>query len=55
MVLTTQNPVDLDYKGLTNAGTWFIGKLQAQRDKQRCSTAWTGRADGLPDGCRWSS
>lgn len=35
IVLTTQNPVDLDYKGLTNAGTWFIGKLQADRDKQR--------------------
>ena len=35
MVLTTQNPVDVDYKGLTNAGTWFIGKLQAERDKAR--------------------
>ena len=35
VVLTTQNPVDLDYKGLTNAGTWFIGKLQTERDKQR--------------------
>ncbi len=34
-VLVTQNPVDLDYKGLTNTGTWFIGKLQAERDKQR--------------------
>ncbi|MBN1956487.1 MAG: hypothetical protein JW900_15765 [Anaerolineae bacterium] len=34
-VLTTQNPVDLDYKGLTNAGTWFIGRLQAERDKGR--------------------
>ncbi len=34
-VLVTQNPVDLDYKGLTNAGTWFIGKLQAERDKDR--------------------
>lgn len=34
-VLVTQNPVDLDYKGLTNAGTWFIGKLQAERDKER--------------------
>lgn len=34
-VLTTQNPADLDYKGLTNAGTWFIGKLQAERDKLR--------------------
>ena len=35
VVLTTQNPVDLDYKGLTNAGTWFIGKLQTERDKAR--------------------
>ncbi len=35
MVLTTQNPVDLDYKGLTNAGTWFVGKLQTERDKMR--------------------
>lgn len=35
LVLVTQNPVDLDYKGLTNAGTWFIGKLQAERDKAR--------------------
>jgi hypothetical protein len=35
MVLTTQNPADLDYKGLTNAGTWFIGRLQAERDKAR--------------------
>ncbi len=34
-MLTTQNPVDLDYKGLTNAGTWFIGKLQTERDKAR--------------------
>lgn len=35
IMLTTQNPVDLDYKGLTNAGTWFIGKLSAERDKAR--------------------
>ena len=35
VMLTTQNPVDLDYKGLTNAGTWFIGKLQTERDKMR--------------------
>jgi DNA helicase HerA-like ATPase len=34
-LLVTQNPVDLDYKGLTNTGTWFIGKLQAERDKAR--------------------
>lgn len=35
VVLSTQNPVDLDYKGLSNAGTWFIGRLQTQRDKDR--------------------
>ncbi len=35
VLLTTQNPVDLDYKGLTNTGTWFIGRLQAERDKLR--------------------
>jgi len=35
VVLTTQNPVDLDYKALSNAGTWFIGRLQTERDKAR--------------------
>jgi hypothetical protein len=35
LVLVTQNPVDLDYKALSNAGTWFIGKLQTEQDKQR--------------------
>ena len=40
VVLSTQNPVDLDYKGLSNAGTWFIGRLQTEKDKERL-------ADGL--------
>ena len=35
VVLATQNPVDLDYKGLANCGTWFLGRLQTERDKQR--------------------
>lgn len=35
MLLATQNPVDVDYKGLSNAGTWMIGKLQTDQDKQR--------------------
>lgn len=34
-VLVTQNPVDVDYKALSNAGSWFIGKLQTERDKER--------------------
>jgi hypothetical protein len=33
--LATQNPVDLDYKGLSNTGTWFIGRLQTDRDRER--------------------
>ncbi len=35
VVLATQNPVDLDYKGLANCGTWFLGRLQTERDKMR--------------------
>jgi len=35
IVLATQNPVDLDYKGLANTGTWFLGRLQTDRDKAR--------------------
>ncbi|MHB8974173.1 MAG: ATP-binding protein [Pirellulaceae bacterium] len=35
IVLATQNPVDLDYKGLANCGTWFLGRLQTERDKAR--------------------
>ncbi len=35
VLLATQNPVDLDYKGLSNTGTWFIGRLQTERDKKR--------------------
>lgn len=35
MVLATQNPVDLDYKALSNTGTWFLGRLQTERDKAR--------------------
>ncbi len=35
LVLSTQNPVDLDYKSLSNAGTWFLGRLQTERDRKR--------------------
>ena len=35
VILSTQNPVDLDYKGLSNCGTWFLGRLQTERDKLR--------------------
>ncbi|NLK65993.1 MAG: ATP-binding protein [Campylobacteraceae bacterium] len=41
-VLSTQNPVDLDYKGLSNMGTWFIGRLQTQQDKERVISGLTG-------------
>ena len=42
MVLATQNPVDLDYKALSNAGTWFIGRLQTERDQLRVLDALEG-------------
>ncbi len=44
VVLATQNPVDLDYKGLSNAGTWFIGRLQTERDKARLLDGLEGAA-----------
>jgi hypothetical protein len=46
VVLATQNPVDLDYKGLSNTGTWFIGRLQTDRDKQRVLDALEGATAG---------
>jgi len=42
VVVATQNPADLDYKGLSNAGTWFIGRLQAERDKARLLDGLSG-------------
>ena len=44
VVLSTQNPVDLDYKGLSNAGTWFLGRLQTERDKARVLEGLEGAA-----------
>lgn len=48
-VLVTQNPVDLDYKALSNAGTWFIGKLQTDQDKQRLLDGLQGASTGALD------
>lgn len=46
LVLATQNPVDLDYKGLSNIGTWILGRLQTDRDKQRLLDGLEGAAAG---------
>ncbi len=46
LVLATQNPVDLDYKGLSNTGTWFIGRLQTERDKARVMEGLEGASAG---------
>jgi hypothetical protein len=46
VVLSTQNPVDLDYKGLSNTGSWFIGRLQTDRDKERVLAGLEGAAAG---------
>jgi Helicase HerA, central domain len=47
IALATQNPVDLDYKALSNIGTWFLGKLQTERDKARVLDGLEGLAGGL--------
>ncbi len=44
IVLATQNPVDLDYKGLSNTGTWFLGRLQTDRDRARVLDGLEGAA-----------
>ena len=44
VVVATQNPVDLDYKALSNAGTWFLGRLQTERDKARVIEGLEGAA-----------
>ncbi|HEY9426615.1 MAG TPA: DUF87 domain-containing protein, partial [Gemmatimonadaceae bacterium] len=49
VVLATQNPVDLDYKGISNAGTWLIGRLQTERDKARVMDGLEGAATGGGD------
>ncbi len=46
IVLCTQNPVDLDYKGLSNCGTWFIGRLQTARDKMRITEGLAVASNG---------
>lgn len=48
VVLATQNPVDLDYRGLSNTGTWFIGRLQTERDKMRVMEGLEGVSGGQP-------
>jgi len=47
LVLSTQNPVDVDYKGLSNAGTWLIGRLQTDQDKARLLDGLEGAAPGV--------
>jgi hypothetical protein len=47
LILATQNPVDLDYKALSNAGTWMVGKLQTEQDKARLLDGLEGAAPGV--------
>src|SRR5215208_729054 len=47
LLLATQNPVDVDYKALSNAGTWFIGKLQTEQDKNRLLDGLESAAGGI--------
>jgi hypothetical protein len=50
LLLATQNPVDVDYKGLSNAGTWFIGKLQTDQDKNRLLDGLESAGGGVSRG-----
>ena len=45
-MLATQNPVDLDYKGLSNIGSWFVGRLQTRQDQDRVAEGIAGASDG---------
>ena len=47
LVLSTQNPIDLDYKALSNTGTWMIGRLQTEQDKARLLDGLDGIAGGF--------
>lgn len=47
VVLSTQNPVDLDYKALSNTGTWMVGRLQTEQDKKRLVDGLTSAAGGV--------
>jgi hypothetical protein len=47
VVLSTQNPVDVDYKALSNAGTWMIGRLQTERDKARLLDGMSSASGGV--------
>ncbi len=54
LVLATQNPVDLDYKALSNAGVWFVGRLQTERDKERLLDGLVGvQSSGSPLDRKW--
>jgi hypothetical protein len=50
LLLATQNPVDVDYKALSNAGTWFIGKLQTEQDKNRLLDGLESASGGVQRG-----
>ena len=49
VILSTQNPVDIDYKGLSNIGTWFIGRLQTKQDIEKVIDGLSSASDGAID------
>ena len=49
VILSTQNPVDIDYKGLSNIGTWFIGRLQTKQDKDKVIDGLSSASEGKVD------
>jgi hypothetical protein len=49
IILSTQNPVDIDYKGIANIGTWFIGRLQTKQDKEKVIDGLSSANEGNLD------
>ncbi len=47
IILSTQNPVDIDYKGLSNIGTWFLGRLQTKQDIDRVIDGLSSASEGI--------
>jgi hypothetical protein len=50
IVIPTQNPMDLDYRALSNAGVWRVGRLQTDADRARVAEALSGHSEGEVDG-----
>jgi hypothetical protein len=49
VIVATQNPMDLDYRALSNAGVWCIGRLQTDADRARVLDGLAGASQKYQD------